>query len=99
MTTKRELAENAIKAHPDMSDREIARMIGVSHMTVGRARRPQQRPAPHYAPGTVLVADEAGQLVRLYAGASIDIDGKTYAVSITPTRPTRKRRTVAVRGN
>jgi hypothetical protein len=38
MTSKTALAADAIKRYPDKTSREIAALIGVSHMTVNRAR-------------------------------------------------------------
>ena len=39
---KRHLATIAIQRWPDKSDRGIGRLLGISHMTVGRARNPQK---------------------------------------------------------
>lgn len=49
--TKRELIEDALRADPKRSDREIARIVGCDHKTVGAARaRLQQENSPPISP-------------------------------------------------
>lgn len=71
--TKLEQAAEAIRLHPDKSDREIARLLGMSRMTVGRARNTKdaQRDVP---PATPALADGFYQVQ----------DGKPYRIACKP---------------
>lgn len=57
---KRQLIADEIKADPDRSDRQIGRLIGVDHKTVGAVRRELTGEIPHHRLAHVLRDEDYG---------------------------------------
>ena len=111
--SKIEIARESVRDHPGMSNRAIAKILGVSHMTVARARNMKDVPDVPVAQALeiILRAAESGELDRAdvarIVAARWDLTGETWFHYMadgtlqreTPGKPAnpRPRRTVRQR--
>lgn len=83
---RRELAEACLRIVPELSDRRVARMVGLSHQTVGRLRSGLDHPS---AVGNGSVEPNVGDVgeSRVHSGAMavIERERETVRLSFAPT--------------